>query len=225
MPRAAALTLLVLTACGGVDPLGPSPEDDACTAPAGMGSPATIEDTVELINALDKPVTLPCLLESLDRPLGVRATSHVGSAQPPEGPENPRIFVILGDLWLSVVTKGEGRPLLEFGVRREGGRSLKGELRFPIDDEVHRSAPYVRIDEGTGTVCANCHVNEERDRSIDFARAYQSIIVEVPDGTGIALEGLQQLWADCDADEEPDRCAMFDGILGHGDVADADFGP
>src|SRR3954447_4153503 len=74
--------------CGGGDPramvtgstLPPSPPmAPACTAPTGISaSPERIEDVVALANALgaehSEPLALPCLIESLDRPLGVLAS-------------------------------------------------------------------------------------------------------------------------------------------------------
>jgi hypothetical protein len=223
MSRLAFATLSWLVGCGSGD-LALTQEDSRCAPPHTVSrTPQTIEDTVDLINALHKPLTVPCLLASLDRPFGMIATSHQASAQPPEGPDDPRVFLILGDLWLSVVTKGKGRPLLEFGVRRPGRRSLKGELLFPIEREVSPAAPYARIDTGSRTVCANCHVGEDRDETIDFARGYVSQIVDPPPESVIGRAELEQTWSACDAQTEPDRCAMFDSILGHGEVFDATF--
>lgn len=231
--RALLAALVLLLGCGGGEtaaapPVGAGGAGGAgsaeCTLPEGMsGRPTTIEDTVDLINALDKPLTLPCLLQSLERPFGVIATSNTGSAQPPEGADSPRVFLVFGDLWLSVAVQGEGRPLLEFGARRPGYRSLKGELRFPIDGELSKAAPYTRIDEGTGTKCKQCHVSEVRDETIDFARAYMSVIVDPPPDHTLDLAHLEQTWMACDETVEPDRCAMFESILGHGELFDADF--
>jgi hypothetical protein len=224
--RALLATLVLLLGCGGEPaveesepPLGP-----ACTLPEGMsGRPSTIADAVDLINALEKPLTLPCFLQSLERPFGVLGTSNTGSAQPPEGADSPRVFLIFGDLWLAVVVKGEGRRLLEFGERRSGPRSLKGELGFPISRKLSKAAPYTRIDEGTGTKCKQCHVSEDRDETIDYARAYISLIVDPPEGFELHRAALEQSWMGCDEAAEPDRCAMFESILGHGEVFDANF--
>ncbi len=68
-----------------------------CRAPAGVSnSPRTIDETVTLINALPKPLSLPCFLESLARPLEISASYGVFSAQPAKGIRSPRIFVISG---------------------------------------------------------------------------------------------------------------------------------
>src|SRR4051794_26926429 len=72
---------------------------DRCVAPAGTtSSPQTIADVVELLNAMPKPVSLPCFLSTLARPLEVHATLSVTSAQPAVGKRSPRIFIFLDGL-------------------------------------------------------------------------------------------------------------------------------
>jgi hypothetical protein len=48
---------------------------DRCVAPEGVSNtPTTVLETIDLINALPQPVTLPCFIESLERPLRLYAT-------------------------------------------------------------------------------------------------------------------------------------------------------
>ena len=47
------------------EPESPWPLPRTCAAPSGLGSPSTIEEVVALVDALPKPTTLPCVLESL----------------------------------------------------------------------------------------------------------------------------------------------------------------
>ena len=68
-----------------------------CRAPSSVSNaPQSIAETVTLINALPKPLTLPCFLESLARPLEMSATFSVVSAQPAVGHRSPRVFLFLG---------------------------------------------------------------------------------------------------------------------------------
>ena len=221
---------LLLVGCGGGEPepvdTGRPKKPRVCVPPDGVsGSPQSMEQAVDLINALPMPVTLPCLLESLDRPFGLLATSHIVSAQPAHGPNNPRMFLILGDLWLSVVPKGESRELLEFGERRSDYTSTKGELLFPVTDPIDRAAPFEKIDRGDKSSCAFCHLGETVDTSVAFTRAYVSQIVNPPVHTIVDREYLDWAWEDCDPEQEPDRCDMFDSIFANGEVFDANFEP
>lgn len=211
----------IVAACGGAE-VQEEPvahKERTCLPPAGVsGQPRTIEDAVDLINAFDAPVTLPCVLESLDRPLHVVATSNNFSAQPAFGPNNPRIFIVIEELVLSVVTKGDGRPLLEFGQKRTDSRSLKAEIRFPIETELDHAAPYERVHRESGTSCAFCHLDEVRDDEVDVAAAYMSQIIPPNNKDVVELDYMLWSYEACDAESDPDRCAMFDSIFAHGDV-------
>ena len=161
---------------------------------------------------------MPCLLQSLDRPLVFEATSNTFSLQPGYGPNNPRIFILKGDLRLSVVPKGEGRPLLELSEQTEPGRSIKGELLFPIEGPLDHALPFDRILADSGTKCAFCHFGEERVDAIDWATAYASNIVEISGSQRVHLDYLTWVHEECDREREPDRCAMLDGVFGYGEV-------
>jgi len=229
MPRPAffaMLSLLAVAACGDAeetDPPGRDVPPQTCFAPVELGgSPQSIEDVVALINALPKPLDLPCLLQTLDRPLELNATSNVVSAQPAYGPNNPRIFIVKNNLVLSVVPKGDGRPLLEMSVMRSPNTSVKAEIEFPVTDTLPPSAPYDRVvfEGGSvpGTTCGFCHLGEGRDPLIDFADAFESQIIELDFATMVELDYLKWAYSECDRDLEPDRCAMFDAIFGYGEV-------
>ena len=203
----------------------PAPPDAAteparCVPPAGVsGSPQTIDEVVALINALPSPVTLPCFLESLDRPLEIEATLSRVSAQPAYGARSPRLFLFIGDdLILSVVPEGAGAPLLELAEIVEEARSRKAELELPIETPVAASAPYDRVVFESGTVCGGCHFGEQRDESVDFARVYVSNALRPYDLDLVALDRVRAEWLACRPEEEPDRCAMYQAIFGHGEV-------
>ena len=68
-----------------------------------------------LVNALPSPVTLPCFLQALARPLKMHAAVSLISAQPSVGARSPRIFLFFDGLRVSIVPAGAGAPLLEMG--------------------------------------------------------------------------------------------------------------
>ena len=217
---------VVAAACSG--PVPPADPDGApptrCVPPPGVsGSPRTIDEVVALIDALPAPVTLPCFLESLDRPLYVEATISRLSAQPAYGARSPRIFVFVGDLVLSVVPEGSGASLLEMGELTDTAMSRKAELELPIATPVGASVPYDRVVYETGTVCGGCHYREVRDESVDFARAYVSTALRPYDLDLVAIDRVRAEWLACRPDQEPDRCAMLEAIFGHGPVVHQRF--
>jgi hypothetical protein len=231
-PAALAVSLgaTIVAACGDdagtAASAGPPAEAAVCTVPEGHdGSPETIEELVELINALPRPVTIPCLLQVLDRPLLVEATSNTFSAQPAGGAFDPRIFIFRGELVISVVTDGGARNVLEMSLRRSPTRSVKGELLFPIEAELPLSAPYdrVRADGGSGTKCWPCHLEETVDPLVTHAVAYESLIVNARPAQLVALETIASEHEACDPAEEPDRCAMLDALFDHGEVRHLPF--
>lgn len=184
------------------------------------GNPQTIEDTVALINSFPMPVTLPCLLESLDRPIALTASSNVFSAQPAYGPNNPRIFIVRDQLVLAVVTKGDGSELLEFGYQHSPTRSVKAEIHFPVTEPVALAAPYERVEYDDGSSCAFCHFNEVRDTSIDFAKAYLSEVIPPANHDIVELDYMQWSFQECDPELEPERCEIYDSIFANGEVVE-----
>ena len=156
------------------------PDDlEHLTACRSMGEtfkvPASTADVVALINSLitarNSPVTLPCLLAALPRPLKLSVVNSTVSAQPSDGPSNPRVFIKYGTLYLSVTSEGVGANLLEFSEFIAAPDSVKGELKFPIDKAIDGSLPFSRlaVDLGGGRIassCSNCHANE---RPVDGA--------------------------------------------------------
>ena len=201
-----------------------------CRPPVGTnGSPQTIEDAVTLLNALPKPTSIPCFLESLDRPLHASATSNTISAQPAFSAASPRIFLRLGQLVLSVVPEGDASHLIEFSYLLEGdARSIKGELSLPLTQAVPASAPYEHVlstdaSGRGGTVCGLCHGPEERVQSIDFTAAFSSVAFRPNPNSRVPLEALTQAQKSCDVAAQPERCAVLTALFGHGPVVQADF--
>lgn len=204
----------------------PPVEPVACMVPEGHdGSPETFEKLVALIDALPRPVTIPCLLEVLDRPLLVEASANTFSAQPADGRENPRIFIFRGELVLSIVPAGGAQNLLELSLRRGPDRSVKGELLFPIEGAIDVATPYRRILYGgeQRTKCFACHADEAPDPSVTHAPAFVSDIVAPHQLDLVAIEAVEAERDACDPAEEPERCAMLDALFGHGEVRHLSF--
>lgn len=218
----------------------PSPDvpvEDATPRPASLPcqpidpevttDPQTIEEAIELINALPKPLTVGCFVESLSRPLAVNGTTSVFSAQPAAGDQNPRLFLMRGNLVISVVPGGTAQPLVEFGefTGDTQTQTLKGELHFPIEGPLTTFDPFEQVlfREGEASVCGFCHSGEHPSPTIDGA--FVSDALRPAYWTVVDLEWLEYLWRSCDEALEPDRCAILDGVFGRGEVHDEAFDP
>lgn len=224
-----AIAVALLPACGS------SPDEQSaerqhtpgCRAPAGVSNqPRSIDETVELVNALPKPLTLPCFLEALARPLPLYATLSQLSAQPAAGTRSPRIFGLLDPLVFSVVPAGDGAHLLEFGEQRPGHRSLKGELAFPVLEQVSYAAPYEKsLFAPNLTGCAFCHADEQRDPAVVGAPGYVSQSLRPLPHLRVPLPSLRDEHQRCDPQQEPERCAMLDALFDWGPTPDWEFPP
>ncbi|HYP88155.1 MAG TPA: hypothetical protein VEQ59_08375 [Polyangiaceae bacterium] len=207
---------------GGVNPLG----RPRCRAPQGISAaPQDTQQALALLNALPKPTSAACFVESLARPLGVRATSSIFSQQPALSASSPRVFLKLGELWLSIVMDGDSSNLLEFGdqVSLDPPRSIKGEVQLPISEALAPSAPYDRVLYSPDTTqCGFCHYSEQRVENAAFA-AFSSISFKPRPDTLVSLESLQSEYERCDFQKEPHRCEMFDALFANGDVTEAEF--
>jgi hypothetical protein len=179
---------------------------------------------VALANALPKPLTLPCYLEALARPLPLHASLSVFSAQPARGPGSPRLFIYFEPLIMTVVPTGVGAHLLEFGEQRADYRSLKGELAFPLGEPVAPGEVYEHtlFSEEVST-CASCHASEELDTSVPGGRGFVSQSLRPRYGERVPLYLVRASPSTCDAESEPDRCAMLDALFGWGEVVDWEF--
>jgi hypothetical protein len=195
-----------------------------CTAPNGVsGSPQSIEDAVALLNALPKPTSIACFLESLDRPLAAYASNSASSAQPALSSASPRVFLQFGKLWFSIVIDGDSSDRIEFGALQDDMRSIKGELKGPFTDVVAPSAPYDRILYNSGTACGLCHASEQQVTSITFATVFESDALRPRPSTHVSLDSLAQANANCDFNAEPNRCEMLSALFDGGTVVEQEF--
>jgi len=187
-------------------------------------SPRTIDEAVTLINALPKPLSLPCFLESLARPLEISATNSLFSAQPAQGVRSPRIFLFQDPTVLSIVPEGDGAPLLEFGEQRPEFRSLKAEITFPVATQLERSAPFDHLlFTSQLTTCGGCHSGELQESEILGVRTFVSLALRPRPQELVPAASLVHELEICDRAQEPQRCAMLDALLGWGPVTERAF--
>lgn len=197
-----------------------------CAAPIGVDAfPQTIEAAIELLNALPKPTSVACFVESLARPLSAFATDSITSAQPALSARSPRVFLHMGPLWLSIVLDGESSYLVEFSQQQQdANRSTKGELLLPLIAPVSASAPYERVAYNTGgTACGLCHYDEREESVPGMTGVFSSTAFRPRPETRVDLEVLRQDAASCDTRLEPHRCEMLQALFGGGDVLEVPF--
>jgi hypothetical protein len=214
--RAGALALLGFGACA------PPPSDSAAADPcAGEAAPQSIDAVVEHLNTLPRPVTAPCVVRSLARPLRVEATADPLSAQPADGPDSPRFFLHVGPVRIAVVGTGDGAKVIEFGEATDDLHTIKGELPMPITTELSAEDPHDEIaDAQYGTGCAICHVEQEALPG----GGWSSIVIRPEDDSLVDLGGLARDAASCAGDPDPgdDRCALLIAIF-EGEVVHTPF--
>jgi hypothetical protein len=221
---------IALAGCAG-EPASDGPAEPLCpTLPAGVsGSPRTIPATVAMVNALvqagSAPLTIPCFLSRLERPMGVSAVNSEFSLQPGDGPRSPRMFAFLGELELilSVTPVGAAKDFLELAEYPTPLRSIKAEIAFPVTAPVPPAEPYERIRAGTGTVCGGCHRDERPAPSVTVATAFESGVFKPRPEDLVPLPSVREHQAACDPKVEPFRCAVFEALLGHGAVHEGQF--
>ena len=186
--------------------------------------PMTIQAAVDRINALPRPVSIPCFVASLPRPFSIVATVNVTSAQPADGPDAPRLFIMSEGLVMSIVPGGMGRMLLEFGEVVTPDRSLKGEVKFPVEEAVSDSDPYTRVlYDANRTNCGLCHREEWPHPEI--AGGYESLAFRPPLDTEMPLSDVRAVHERCDPLVSPYRCEMLTALFAFGPVEQGAFAP
>lgn len=218
---------------GGSGPVAEPPKSPLgrprCQAPQGVSAaPRDTQEALALLNALPKPTSVACFIESLARPLSIQATSSVFSAQPALSAASPRVFIKLGQGWLSMVVDGTSSTLLEFGdiVADEPTRSIKGELELPIQAAVAPSSPYDRVMfSETGTTCGFCHYDERHADNLPFPQAFASIAFQPRPDSLVSIASLRAEYQACDWKNEAYRCDLLWSIFGDGEVLELPFAP
>lgn len=219
------LSVVLASGCGSGDE-GPASGEPAVTGCQGAATviPRNVQDVVDLVNALPKPLDLACWLESLPRPLDVYATTSNISAQQTLDPGSPRIFVFVDPLILSVVPVGLGADLLELAEQRAMGRSIKAEIEFPVEHELSPAAPFEQVmfaEDHTG--CAFCHAEETLVPELTFTKVYESRSLRPVPSRKVELDSVVRATEACDESAEPERCALLRAVFAQGDVRPRDF--
>lgn len=192
---------------------------DNCTqAHESFRSPTTFEGVAELVNKLPKPLSVNCFLYNYDHPMNIFAVDNELNAQPSGGPDNPRIFIIKNDFTISVVPLGPGKDNVEFSKIVSNGKSVKGDLHFPIEETIEEDTIFSGIVNETndGTVCRLCHGQESQYSGL----SYSSNIIPPDESLRITKQDLSEEIKKCRTDETSSRCAMINYIYSAGEVSD-----
>lgn len=201
------------------DAAAEEPPIPRCLPPEGVsGSPGTLVEVMDFINALPRPLTIPCVLEALDRPLKLTATNSFVSAQPAVGNANPRVFLRVGELYISVVSAGTGRELMEFGELTSNLRSYKAEIEFPLTGPLEPEMFYEAIMRTSNTVCAFCHSGETIEEHETLGYTFESDAYRPNPAYDVPIDDIRLEHELCDPELEPERCAMFSALFDHGPV-------
>lgn len=227
------LSLLVLISfnnCGGAAPeqnLNAASQYLACDQVAdSLRTPNSIADTINLINALPKPLSIDCFLKSLKKPLKIMAVNNGFSAQPAVGNQSPRIFIVNTKLALSVAPAGAGKFLLELSEPSSSTKSFKGELGFPIAQTIDPLLVFSTADDPQSpgnSRCILCHRNEEKIRYGNIGFAFNSDIVRPNEYQRVFSLYLRNQAYMCNPATDKYRCDMLNAIFMTGEGQDADF--
>lgn len=196
-----------------------------CKAPDGVNNdPRTIADVVALINALPKPVSVACLIDSLKGPFKVNATASEFSAQPAFGVEAPRIFLFYSPLLISVVPAGEGAKVVEVSDRTGPEESVKGEIPFPVTENIASDLPYLHIkyDQGDGTVCGTCHFSEVIAPSPYPPSAYVSRYLLPAAAYDVTAKEIEESAKRCAKTKLPE-CQILEALTSKGKLIQTSF--
>jgi len=190
-----------------------------------LKNPQSIDQMMNLIIALPKPLTIDCFISALNKPLKVYAVDNAFSAQPSAGPQSPRIFIINNRLTMSVVPAGVGRLLLEVSEVVGPSLSVKGEIEFPVTTNISPDSVYTRIKDESfaGTSCRFCHGNENPYFAITTGPAFVSKLIPPDPFKRISQASMLGQAARCNPEKEMYRCLMLRAIYLDGQASDVEF--
>ena len=172
-----------------------------CQPPKGVNNnPQNISDVILLLNSLPKPVTIPCYLQVLKRPLYANATASILSVQPAGDEDNPRIFLFSGNALIqSIVPLETSSKAIEFSFLLDEVTSIKGEIEFPVTKELDSSYAYTSIlsKKSGGTSCASCHGVETKYFESFGLNAFASRAIKPFKTRDVPLSRLEARFAAC----------------------------
>lgn len=201
------------------------PGEQPCAAPDGVSNaPDSIVSMVALMEALPQPVTVPCFVQALPRPMSIVASSSTFSAQPAaEG--SPRVFAILDKFVVSWVPGGPGSEVLEFSEERPDGMSIKAELKMPVQGPItYEHFSHINQPERSGTACRGCHQNETLADDIGLGgEFFMSEALRVATRERVSVDAMRDLHLYCDRELNAERCDIFAAMFDHGEVVEGEF--
>ncbi len=204
----------------------------ACAA-AGAKAPVpadTVVSFLAFVNALPRPVSVPCLIAALPRPLRLNGANSVASAQLSPDPRTPRLFILLGRL--IVTLNGAAFPsamaeTVEFSeLVGDGMFSVKGELAFPLTAGATLANAYDHMLPGGAapTICAECHDGEAHAGDAYPATAYKSLALRPSSAHATDQAELLKIAAKCVTTwGESERCAKLRATQSGGESRSFDF--
>lgn len=192
-----------------------------------LRSPSSITEVVELVNALPRPLNLPCFLSSLARPLNIYPTDSARSAQPARGDRSPRVFLMFSPLVLSVVVEGGASVFLEMSEFSSDQKSIKAEIKFPImSEQITLESVFTKVDiDGIKSTCAGCHEGENKiSHSLYPGPVYESFAIKPSENQKLNVNDFRSEFFLCDLQAQSDyRCDMIYSIFNYGEVQFQDF--
>lgn len=191
-----------------------------------QGSPLkSIAEVIDRVNTLPHPLSGPCFVAGLARPMAVVATTGTVSAQPAGGPHDPRVFILSPGVVIAVVPNGEGSKAIELGEWASATRTLKAEIALPVAQPLPADEPFTRAegsDSAGVTRCGFCHTNEARHGSI--AHGYVSGAFRPLPIHEVKLKGLEAEHLACITNGEiSERCDMFHALFDFGAITQGAF--
>lgn len=165
------------------------------------------------LGKLPRPLSLPCFLAALPRPIAIQATTSTQSLQPAQGPANPRLFLRLGHLVVSVATVGDFAMNLETSEEVAPGETVKGDLTFPLRNAVAEKDFFDHIVPGTDTSCGFCHQSERPARTVDGFPVPASQALKPRADQIVPLSELKALAEKCEASANSHRCQLLRALF------------
>lgn len=220
------ILLISLAACEVPEPPAhEAPADLVACARVTTGEVRSVHGAVERLNALPPAADPACFVASLPRPLSLVATVGITSAQPANGRNSPRVFILLEGLVVSVVPDGAGGPLIEFGEWTGAGRTLKAEVELPLSQPLGFDDPFTRVRYARGnpaTSCALCHREEAPHPTLDGG--FVSLAYQPQPRTFVTVDELRTIHEACVSQTEPTpRCRLIHGLFDFGPVRQGAF--
>lgn len=190
-----------------------------------QGSPLkSIAEVIDRVNTLPHPLSGPCFVAGLARPMAVVATTGTVSAQPAGGPHDPRVFILSPGVVISVVPKGAGSVAIELGEWTSATRTLKAEISLPVTQPLPTEEPFTRVERNSAgvTLCGGCHTDEAKHDSI--AHGYVSGAFRPLPSHEVKLKGLEAEHRACITNGEiSERCDMFHALFDFGAITQGAF--